>query len=97
MSGKQTIYMPDLLILSLAKKMIEKYIRWKKTKNKFHHHGQIIAWCQNKITHKLLNQQTKLCLTRLHMTLQIILTSSCNTVGLFYFKAKSIHMHIYTF
>ena len=34
----------DLLILSLAKKN-DREIRWKKTKNGFYHHGQIIAWC----------------------------------------------------
>ena len=23
----------------------DRNVRWKKTKNKFHHHSQIIAWC----------------------------------------------------
>ena len=39
-SIKKKKKLTDLLILPLAKIMI----RWKKTKNGFYHHGQILAW-----------------------------------------------------
>ena len=29
----------------------DRELRWKKTKNGFHHHGQILAWCQNKTSY----------------------------------------------
>ena len=61
----------------------DRELRWKKTKNGFHHHGQILAWCYNKTFYQLLNRQTTFCLTRLHMTLKITLTYSYNIVDHF--------------
>ena len=61
----------------------DREVTWKKTKNGFHHHGQILAWCLNKTSYQLLNQQTAFCLKKLHITLQITLTSSYNIVDHF--------------
>ena len=48
----------------------DREVRWKETKNGFHHHGQIYSYMvleQN----KLLNQQTTFWLTRLYMAFNI--------------------------
>ena len=47
-------------------------VRWKKTKNGFHNHGQIIAICA-RIKHLTTsNEQTTFCLTRLINTHDLV-------------------------
>ena len=60
----------------------------KEQKNIFHHHEVRLQLYVTRMKHlSTSNQQTSIYLTKLHKNLQITLTSSCNIVALFKFKA----------